>query len=514
MLYRRLPKARSKARVRSRRSVIKLKRRVTFTSYISYLLLAIGFCVAGFAFVDLLPAILISGGIVGGLGVLCCVATAFVHPKSLTNSILQASILQKPHFKIKQVCRLWLGQIVFIGMSFVLFHFLETQTQLNTRLSFVETGYIMGVWQQNPFGLGLLPFIIYAVLGLGLAYFSICLGEKPILTRVFSLKRAFSLTQATKFSTNLALFWKNCICTVIEVVVTLTLVFMSTFALFWLCETVNTCFGWDSLFRVPLRTLFILGLMLFVFRKINKQLIEWMSKHQVSVGQILIIYILTFALFLLWLHAAGDWLTSVMPAPLPNSEKSYFAGMFNEKSLHVRIQYLIWGWWSIWIPWMASLVARSAIDCSIPRALIQALLLPVIVFCFCMQYQDLVDWTLIYAGLQLPAIQLLVLFGIFFCLWVMCGEMRTMGDVLRGDMLPMGRVSNRPLTRWMTVLIFWLTCYIPSEFILGWLPMQFSVTFLGLFMNIAVVIFIGIWGVSLFNLTRLAGSLSCETGER
>lgn len=463
-------------------------------------MVAIGFGTAGFAFADLLPVILISGGIVGGLGVLCCVTTAFVHPKPLTNSILQALILQKPHFKTKQLCRLWLGQIVFVCMTFVLFHFLETQTQIDTRLSFVETGTIVRVLQQHPFGLGLLPFLIYGVLGLGLAYFSICLGEKPILTRAFSLKQAFSSTESGKPATKLVLFWQSCICSVIEIVITLSLVFMATFALFWLCETVNTYFGWDSLFRMPLRTLFILGLMMFVFQKINKQLISWMSKYQISVGQILMVYILTFALFVLWLHASADWLTLPIPVSLPNSEKSYFAGIFNEKSLHVRIQYLIWGWWSIWIPWMTSLVARSAMGCSIPRALIQALLLPVIVFGLGMQYQDLVDWTLIYAWLQLPAIQLFVLFGIFFCLWTMCGEMRTMGDVLKGAMLSTGRVSNRSLTRWMTVLIFWLTCYIPSGFILGWLPMQFIVTVAGLFMNSAVVVFIGIWGASLFRL--------------
>ncbi|HXH54214.1 MAG TPA: hypothetical protein VNK03_00500 [Gammaproteobacteria bacterium] len=474
-------------------------------------MLAIAFGLAGCAFAGLLPAILISGGIVGALGVLCCVITAFVYPKPLTNPILQALILQKPYFRTQQVCRLWVGQIVFVCLSFVLFHFLETQTQLNTRLSLVETGYIVKALQQHPFGLGLLPFIIYGVLGLGLAYFSICVGEKPILTRAFSLKRAFSLAEAGHPMTNLALFWQSCICSVIEIAITLSLVFISTFALFWLCETVNTCFGWDSLFSVPLRTLFILGLMMFFFRRINKQLIAWMSKHQISVGQILIIYILSFSLFVLWLHAAGDWLTSIMPAPLPDSEKSYFAGMFNEKSLQVRIQYLIWGWWSIWIPWLTSLVARSAIGCSILQALIQALLLPAIVFAVGVYYPDRVDWTLIYAWLQLPAIQLLVLFGIFFSLWVIGGEMRTMGDVLKGDMLPIGRISNRPLTRWMTVLIFWLTCYVPSGFILGWLPMQFSVTFFGLFMNSAVAIFIGIWGMTL--IRRFAPSSPVKRGK-
>lgn len=472
--------------------MIKLKRRLTFSSCIAYLLLVIGFGVAGLAFTDLLPFMLMSGGILGGFGVLCCITTAFVYPKPLTNPILQATILQKPHFKTKQVCLLWLGQIVFVCMSFVLFHFLETQTQIDTRLSVLETGYIVGVLQQHPFGLGGMPFVIYGVLGLGLAYFSICVGEKPVLTRAFLFK------QAGQPGTKFALFWQNFVSVVVELVTILPFVLISSFALFWLCETVNACFGWDSLFSVPLRTLFILGLMIFVFQRINKRLIAWMGQHHISVGQVLMIYILTFALFVLWLHGTGDWLTLGLPVPSLASEKSYFAGVFNEQSLHLRIQYLIWGWWSIWIPWMTSLVARSSIGFSIPRALIQALLLPVMLFGFGMQYQDRVDWALIYEGLQLPTIQLFVLFGIFFCLWAICGEMRTLGDVLRGAMLPIKRVTSRSLTRWMTVLIFWITCYIPSAFILGWLPMQLIVTFGGFFINIAVALFIGIWGVRVF----------------
>lgn len=427
----------------------------------------------------------ISGGILCAVGVLYCLLTAFLYPKILTNPILQASIVQKPYFKTKQISGLWLGQIALVCMTFFLFHFLETQTQINTRLFFVETGYIIGTLQQHPFSLGLMPFVIYSVLGLGLGYFSVCLGRKTFLARAFSLHEG-------KKSSKVVLFWQNFLSNVVEVVIVLPFVFVTSFALFWLCETVNTYFGLGSLFSVPLRTLFILGLMIFVFHRINKQLIAWMSQHHISVGQVLIIYVLTFAFFVSWLHGSGDWLTLAIQIPSSEGGKSYFAGVFTEKSLQVRIQYLIWGWWSIWIPWMASLVARSSIGFSILRALIQALLLPVIIFGWGMQYMP-----------QLSSIQGFAVLGIFLWMWLMWGETHTMSDVLKGAMYPIGRISARPLTRWMTVLMFWITCYIPGWFMLGWLPMQFIVTLAGLFVMSVVAILIGIWGTSLYRLLVL-----------
>lgn len=441
---------------------------------------------ASLAFADVLSVILASVGVLGVLGVLCCIKTAFVYPKPLTHPMLQATFLQKPYFKTKQVCLLWLGQIVFVCLSFVLFHFLETQTQIDTRLALVETGYIVKRLQQNALGLGLMPFVLYAVLGVGLAYFSVCLGEKPILARAF-------FSQTNKPTAKWVLFSHNFVSRVVEIVITFAFIGIVTFTLFWLCETVNAYLGLGSLFSVPLRTLFILALMTFVFRKMNKQLIAWMTQHHISVGQFLLVYILIFSLFVLWLHGTSDWLTLSLSVPALPEQKSYFAGAFEPKVLESRIQYLIWGWWSIWIPWMASLVARSSIGFSIARAVSHALLVPILLFGWGMQYWDRVEWALVYQWLQSPTIQLVVLAGILLFLWVMCGEMRTLGDLLKGAMLPVRRVSNRPLKDWITVLMLWLSCYIPSVFMLGWLPMQIMVTVGGLFMSAAVMMLIGVW---------------------
>lgn len=452
---------------------------------------------AGLACVALLPMLWISEGIFAGLGVLCCIITTFLYSKTLTNPILQTSIVQRPYFKTKQISGLWLGQIALVCMSFFLFHFLETQTQINTRLFLVETGYIVGTLRQHPFSLGLMPFVIYSVLGLGLAYFSVCLGRKPFLARAFSLK------QEGQRMSKLILFWQNFLSIVVEIVIFMPFVLVASFALFWLCETVNVYLGLESLFSVPLRTLFILGLMIFIFQRINKQLVAWMSQHHIAVGQVLIIYVLTFAFFLSWVHGTSDWLTLAIQIPSSEGEKSYFAGIFSEKSLQIRIQYLIWGWWSIWIPWMASLVARSSIGFSISRALMQALLLPAVLFGWGIQSMGLAEWALVYQWLQVPSIQILGLLVVFLSMWMMWGETRTIGDVLKGAMLPIGRISIRPLTRWMTVLMFWLTCYIPGWFMLGWLPMQFIVTLGGLFMSGVVAILMGIWGAFLYRLLAL-----------
>ncbi len=223
-----------------------------------------------------------------------------------------------------------------------------------------------------------------------------------------------------------------------------------------------------------------------------------MTQQNISVGQVLLIYILSFGLFLLFLHGSSDWLTLPIEVPAAFSKKSYFAGVFSEQSLQIRIQYLIWGWWAIWIPWMASWIARSAIGFSILRALIQALILPTILFGFGLQMMDKAKWVVIYQWLQIPTIQLLVTLGLFLWVWALGSETRTIGDVLRGAMLPLGRISKRPLTRWMTVLMLWITCYVSGSFILGWLFTQFIVTVGGLFMIGVVLILIVRWVVSLY----------------
>lgn len=452
----------------------------------------ISIALAGFAPAVLLRSVFIISGILSVTGVLCCLATAFVYSKTITNPILQASIIQKPHFKNKQVGFLWLGQAALIALSFVLFHFLETQTQIETRLSPVETGYIMNTLQQQPFSLGLFPFVIYSALGVGLAYFSVCVGEKPFLVRIFSTRKF------EKSTTQFILFWRNFLFSVTDLVIFAPFVFVSSFALFWLCEGVNAYFGLESLFRVPLRTIFILGFLIFIFQRINKQLIQWMTQQNISVAQLLIIYILTFGLFLSFLHGSSDWLTLPIEVPVELSKKSYFAGVFSEQSLQIRIQYLIWGWWGIWIPWMSSWIARSSIGFSIVRALIQALILPAMLFGFGIQMMSNAKWMVIYQWLQMPSIQLLVAIGLFLWIWTLGSETRTIGDVLRGAMLPLGRISKRPLTRWMTILMLWITCYVSGSFILGWLFMQFIVTVGGLFMIGVVLILIGRWGASLY----------------
>ncbi len=200
----------------------------------------ISIALAGLAPAVLLHTVFVISGILSVTGVFCCLATAFVYSKTITNPILQASIIQKPHFKHKQVSFLWLGQAGLIALSFVLFHFLEIQTQIETRLSPVETGYIMNALQQQPFSLGLFPFVIYSVLGVGLAYFSICVGEKPFLVRIFSSRKFEKRTTPFIFSGEI-------FCSVLPISLYSPLLFLCRVLLLWLCESVNAYFGMESL---------------------------------------------------------------------------------------------------------------------------------------------------------------------------------------------------------------------------------------------------------------------------
>ncbi len=84
---------------------------------------------------------------------------------------------------IKYNCRSWLQWLLAcLGLSlFTLcyFQFLEKQTQIDPRLYVLATGTIVGLLHKQPFALGLLPWLLYGVLGVGLAYVTLVFKTKP-----------------------------------------------------------------------------------------------------------------------------------------------------------------------------------------------------------------------------------------------------------------------------------------------------------------------------------------------
>ncbi len=304
-----------------------------------------------------------------------------------------------------------------------------------------------------------------------------------------------------KSNQKMGYFLNNLLAIAVDVVTMGSYFFIVSLALVWLCEWVNTAVGWDSLFLTPFRTVFICMLLILVFRKSNQQLINWMQQYHISVGTVFLIYIAAFAFFITWLHAFSGWFT--LGQEMTNADmvlKSQLAGAFSETSLKTRLTFLIWGWWGIWIPWMTSLVVRTAFGFTLARVFLHTLILPSVLFGWLLpnmiaeQIQMIADW------LKNPVCQgvILLLLGSFIgCAW---GKQYNMGDVARGMIPPIGKTSVRPLNRWMMVVTLWLACYVPSWFMLGWLPLQILVTLGGIFMLVVVALFVAVWGSSLYHL--------------
>ena len=428
------------------------------------------------------------GGVALGLvGVFCCLLSSFIQSKPLISP--QINLVHSS--KTQQLILLWAGQSALFLISLALFYFLEIQTQANARLHPVETAYFVQKIQQNLFNLGFFPWLIYSVLGIGIIYLSVRSNRAPVLSRAISWKKKGKLE----------LFFHNMTASITEVVVMGPFILVTSLALIWFCEIVNATLKLDSLFSMPLRTAFICGLIIVVLRKPNLQLIDWMERYQCSVAKTLIVYTAAVAFFILWLHGFAEGFSLGSGATDPAKVvKSALAGSFSEEGLQTRIQLLILGWWCIWIPWMTSLIARTSVGFSILQAFLQSLILPLGIFFVVLPKVTLDHWMVLYAGFKMPVVQCMAFIGLIIFMVKAWGNMRTVGDVARGMMIPVGRLSQRSLKRWMHFVIVGLIAYIPGWMMLGWLPMQFFVTLNAIFMLVVVAFFLFAWAASLCHL--------------
>ena len=150
---------------------------------------------------------------------------------------------------------------------------------------------------------------------------------------------------------------------------------------------------------------------------------------------------------------------------------------------------------------MASLIARASVGSTVIRALFHSVWLPLLTFGWGLPRVAPESWQWLGASFKLPNIQILSVTGLLLFIWVVWGRDRTVGDVAKGAMLPIRRLSKQSLDRWMAIVTLWLACYIPGWFMLGWLPLQVMVTLGGLFIMIVAAIFIGAWGAFVFPLS-------------
>lgn len=458
--------------------------RSSLSSYIPYAILAVGAGLAYFASSSLIKALWMAGTALTFIGILCCLLSSFVQAKPLISPNLKLV-----HFsKAKQIILLLAGQSALLLISFLLFYVLEIQTQTNARLHYVESAYFVQTIQKNLFSLGLFPWLLYSVLGIGLIYLSIRYNRAPVLSRAVSWKR----------KRKLELFIHNMSAIITDIVVMGPFLFVTSLALIWFCEMVTVLLKLDSLFSTPFRTTFICGAIIVFLRKSNVQLIDWMNRHQSSVAKFLVAYMFAVSFFILWLHGSADWFSFGKEITDPNKVvKSALAGFFTEEALQTRIQFLIWGWWLTWAPWMASLIARTSIGFSVMQALLLSVVLPFCVFVLVLPKVTSNQWLVLYTWFKLPNVQVLVFMALMFFMVKAWGKMHNLGDVARGAMVPIGRLTKRPLKQWMHHINLGLIVYIPGWMMLGWLPMQFFVGINAIFMLLVVALFLFAWIASL-----------------
>ena len=446
--------------------------------------------IAGFSSDIFLKPLYYISGFFGLLGVFCCLITHFTLGGALTN----AQSIQNSTAQGKSLVALWLGQGFLLLVTLALFHFFELQTSLNQRFHPLPSGTFVTLFHTESMGLGLMPWIFFSILGIGLAFFSAYLERPAILYKDVIGKRnsTFSFVQSMLH----------------DVVMTITIVpfiFMTCIGLVWICETVNLYFGWESLFQRPLKTTFFFSLIIVVFRKTNKQLITWMNDYKVGLGRTLVVYMLGISFLILMMHGFSDWFTFGLEDKIDfENTRSPLVGHLSEQTVQTRFTYLILGWWAVWVPWMSSMVARAAIGVSVFRALVQSLVIPVLVFGFGLPQITETHLVLLENVFHSPLIQIGCIAALLSFMLLAWGKIYNTGDAFRGAMLPIGNLPKGPLTRWMETIAVWIAFFLPGWFVLGWLPAQVLFTVILWFTVIVVFAYILAWALFLYKRTAVA----------
>jgi hypothetical protein len=413
------------------------------------------------------------------IGVLWCIFSAFLNKPQVMKS-------EKAGFE--SAISGWFYQIVLIVMTGLLCYFFELQSQDSQRFQVLDSGIFLRIIQQSPFTLGLLPWVLYSVLGIGWAYFSEVSKKSPLfLENIPALRRSKG-----------GGFLYSLLYDVLYIAMMMPLVFVGSLSFVVLCETVTVILELDSIFHQPLRSVFIMTLLILVFRKPMKKFLENAQKWKISLGKLLGVYVLLFSFFFLWLHAASGWVQIPLETTAAQTmDVSPLMKSFTESAISTRLHYLILGWWLVWLPWMASTVARASLGRSPIGALGQTLLIPLGFFVFLLPKVTDIDYLALKSWLELPeglAVSALLLMGFMQKAW---GKMKRLEDVFWGAMLPFQRLSHRPFSRWVEMLFLWSMCYPICWFVSGWLPMQIIVSFGTFFIILVSFIYLSTWGAFL-----------------
>jgi len=399
----------------------------------------------------------------------------------------------KSPFKKYPVQTLFLGQLLFILVSFLFFYGIETHTRLNMRLSPLETGFWLSSLQTHPFLLGFLPWVTFSVLGLGLSF------------GATNLQRSFFLPKfiVENLDHPIPQFIYHYLSVVIHAVTFGPVLILSGFIFMTVAETANGLLGFDSLFQYPLRSTLIWGFILFAFYKTTHKLINWMVKQDFSLGRMLIVFYTLFCFFLVWLHGVGLNLALGPLAPHLTQpvNKSALLSLLTPESREIRLSLMIWGWWGIWTPTIGSLIAKLSLNRTVWKAFVVSLIVPAIIFLGLLPHITPQQYELLSVHLHETTLQCAMALGGIILIGTLWGRASSLYDLTFGYLSDLHPTRGRDLTKWMSIFIMWFNCYIAGYFLLGWLPAQAIMTIGGGFITTLLFFFI----VSLVSSKALLG---------
>lgn len=368
-------------------------------------------------------------------------------------------------------------------ITFLFFYTFEIQTAHNARLYFLEPGSILGVLKSHIWSLGFIPCLLYAVIGVGFAYFAVHFQRTPSFSRL--------IIPNVERHAHLVLY--NYFWVVTEAITVLPFIWVLSLTIVWLSEGAGGFLSLPSIFHYPFRTLFLCAIMLIALSKSNTRFLNWCTQKKIPLGGILVLYASMISLFIVSLQVVCEiFSVGVEKTEAGQVLKSFFAGSFTEEDLETRLSLLILGWWAVWIPWMSSFFARISISSKQKPwvVVLIAMVLPGFLLFLLSEFFQPQNWDSVYSFLLLPGTKIMVAVFLLLFMMLIWGRIHNTSDISRGAMFPMGQGRTAGLTTWVNALITSLSCYMLGHFMMGWLPAQVVCTVALLFMITMVIAFV------------------------
>lgn len=382
---------------------------------------------------------------------------------------------------LRYLLNLFVLQGAFFYISLFFFYTLEAMTRWNSRLQPLKEGQIFEILHVNFFELGFLPWVLYGVLGVGLAYFMYCKSRYPTLSKIIFPKP----TKPWQW------FLHNYLEVGVDAVMFAPFVWLLPIGIIWLCEGLNALYDQPSLFTFPLRSIFILGVLCLYFNRSHRRFLDLMEKIKANMGIILVIYLLLGALFIFLFHVIIGWFQASLGNPEVQMTKSVIGQILTEDAQDRRLGILVWSWWALWLPWMASQIAKCSQGRKLWVACLCSLIFPSLLWLSFEQGGGLFHYEILNRVVQLPIAKFFIGFCILSFLYFFFRDVYTVQDFARGGMQVLGhRKRVYSLKKWMSGLFMLMMGHMVAFFMMGWISVQIISTLGALVMVTALFGFI------------------------